>query len=543
MAKRSKKRTLPEEASPQKESKAYRSLKALVEKRADQVFSTERESFNAADILGIHVGPGKSDALPSPEDESPMTPYGPEKPTHGSDRPTHGVVLPTTGMVPTKPGTVKTVPETGGSGPDRGQSVTGQDDPTKVVVSYNKIQTTKNRIPGLDSSTPGVAQAKPGVGFERADFRVLKKGEIEVENSISAKGQDFDEKTGSDQHVEIGDLSSDVRGGFYGPTPGFEEAMAGVHQFHGEGTVEDRIQAVKIGARLGDKFRAVLLYLNSIRNLQDPNVTVRVGYSRIAERAGVNGDYLRHKILPGLMMRGILSVVDKGLNGTVYRLEYPFSVISLIIGEAEGSDETLPLAMRVENRPSPVPGDKAEKTGGELPSWVDREHWSTLNSMMIERLVERAGSIERAQEILSILVYNETHGAEHMRVRNRLAVLTRYLQSRDMEIWPNDKGFETLAIRQAKHDVEEARQLKDLADQAIREKREAQLLSFRAGLTEEQMEWIRNESKTRVSNQPGQHLLKDKFVLYKAEEDSLIEEWMERAQYGEEVPTVSPQEE
>lgn len=546
MTKRSPKRPSSEETSPPKESKAYRSLKALVERRADQVFSTERESFNAADILGIHVGPGKSDAPPLAENDSPMTSSGPEKPTHGSDRPMHGVVPTKPGTVKTDPGMVSSNPGKAHTSPDMEQSDTGQADPTKVVVSYNKIQTTKTVIPGKDQPRPGVGQGDPAMGFERAGFDVSDIPiPVDDHSPITKRhqGQESDHRTGSDQHVAIGDLSADVMGGFHGPTPGFEEAMAGLHQFHGEGTVEERIQAVKIGAKLGEKFRAVLLYLNSIRNLQDPNVTVRVGYSRIAERAGVNGDYLRHKILPGLMMRGILSVVDKGLNGTVYRLEYPFSVISLIIGEDEGSDETLPLSMRTETRRPPAPVGKEEKPAGELPPWVDREHWGTLNTMMIERLVERAGSIERAQEVLSILVYNETHGPDHMRVRNRLAVLTRYLQSRDREIWPNDKGFETLAVRQAKQDLEEAKRLKDLAEQAIRDKREAQLLAFRAALTDEQMAWIRNESKTRVSNQPGQHFLKDKFVLYKAEEDSLVEEWLERAQYGEEVPTLSSQEE
>ena len=310
MAKRSKKRNISEEASPPKESKAYRSLKELVEKRADQVFSTERESFNAADILGIHVGPGKSDAPPLTENDSPMTPSGPQKPTHGFTRPIHGVATTKPGTVKTEPVTAQSIPGKAQTSPDMEQSNTGRADPTKVVVSYNKIQTTKKIIPGMEPPGPGVAQDKPGVGFEHASFKLPEKKETPDEHSVAVKEQDFDEKTGSDQHVEIGDLSADVRGGFHGPTPGFQEAMAGLHQFHGEGSVEERIQAVKIGAKLGEKFRAVLLYLNSIRNLQDPNVTVRVGYSRIAERAGVNGDYLRHKILPGLMMRGILSVVE-----------------------------------------------------------------------------------------------------------------------------------------------------------------------------------------------------------------------------------------
>ena len=531
MPKRSSKRTPPEKPPP-KESKAYRSLKALVEKRADQVFSDERESFNAADILGINVQPQES---PTPAHEPKMTHHGPQKPTHGPLTASPGMASTDTGMVKTNPDTDKSEPGTAQTDPDMDESASGGDPTTKVVVFPDEIQTTRNVIPGADQAKPGVAFAEPGLDLNRNPERETLAMEAKKPGS---------QKTGEpeppeNRHLEVGDLRAEVRGGYSGPTPGFEEAMAGLHNYQGETSIDDRIQAVKIGAKMGAKFRAVLLYLNSIRNLQDPNVTVRVGYSRIAERSGVNGDYMRHKILPGLMMRGILSVVDKGLNGTIYRLEYPFSVISLIVGESEITEETLPLSMKVENGRSPTPPSE-EATS--LPPWVDREHWGTLNKMTADRLVDRAGSIERAQEILSILVYNETHGPEHLRVRNRLAVLTRYLQNKEMEIWPNDQGFETQAMQQAKQDAEEARRLKELAEQAIKDKQEAQLLTFKAALTEEQMAWIRSESKTRVSNQRGQHFLKDKFVLYKAEEEHLMTEWMERVQYGEAVPTLTGEE-
>ena len=85
-----------------------------------------------------------------------------------------------------------------------------------------------------------------------------------------------------------------------------------------------------------------------------------------------------------------------------------------------------------------------------------------------------------------------------------------------------------------KQDAEEARQLKELAEQAIKDKRDAQLLSFSGGADRgaNGMDPGMNP-KSRATNQPGQHFMKDKFVLYKAEEEKLIEEWMERTQFGE----------
>ncbi len=557
MAKQTKKGHTTEETNVKKESKEFQSLNALVKKRAAQVFSPDRESFNAADILGITVS---AEALPSPPNNS-----GSQKPTHGSQKPINGSDKAIDGSTSTTPGLAQHIPGmditdpgmdapepvTAYTNPHVAEPTTGVVQPSKVVDLIKNIQTTKERTPGMDQTSPPVVREKPGVAFisqaieTKTNSTNVKPAPLEVSSEerpqttgIGRRG----DMLGQEQQVSLGNLNAEVMGGFSVTTHGFQEAMAGLHQGQGEGTVEERLRAVKIGARLGDKFRSVLMYLNTIRNLQDPDVTVRVGYSRIAERSEVNSDYLRHKILPGLMMRGILSVVDKGLNGTVYRLEHSFSVISLIVGESEGSEETLPLSMRVDNTRSSGRHAEEEPSTIELPAWVDREHWGTLNAMMAQRLVERSGSIERAQEILAILLYNETHGSEHMRVRNRLAVLTRYLQNREMEIWPNDKGFETLAIRQAKQDVDESKRLKELAEQAIKEKREAQLLTFRASLTDEQMVWIREESKRRVHNQRGQHFLKDKFVLYKAEEESFIEEWLERSQYGETVPTVSSQE-
>jgi hypothetical protein len=153
--------------------------------------------------------------------------------------------------------------------------------------------------------------------------------------------------------------------------------------------------------------------------------------------------------------------------------------------------------------------------------------------------VEKAGSELQAREKLAIIAYNETHGSQGQRVRNRRSVLAHYLSSPQAEIWPNDEGFETVAIRQARLERDRAQREKALAEEAVKARREAQKAQFSSSLSEGQLQWIRQEAKRLVDTRPEAKMLSSRYPLYKAEEDRLLDEWLDRAGYGESVPSES----
>jgi hypothetical protein len=171
-----------------------------------------------------------------------------------------------------------------------------------------------------------------------------------------------------------------------------------------------------------------------------------------------------------------------------------------------------------------------------LPEWIDKEHWGWLSSERVQQLIEKAGSEARAKEKLDIIAYNETHGSPEQRVRNRRSVLAHYLASPQAEIWPNDNGFETLEMRQASLDRERALKEKALAEEALLARQEAARSVFLAALSEAQLRWIKAEAKRRVDDRPAAKFLQSRYPLYKAEEDTLMSEWMDRQAYGETVP-------
>ena len=151
----------------------------------------------------------------------------------------------------------------------------------------------------------------------------------------------------------------------------------------------------------------------------------------------------------------------------------------------------------------------------------------------------KAGSEAQALEKLAIILYNEAHGPKERRVRDRRAVLAHYLRTPQADIWPNDDGFETLAIRRARQERDRALQEKELAEEAWRARQEAAKARFLASLDERQLRWLKQEAKQRVDARPESKFLTSRYPLYKAEEEQAILEWMDRVDYGEHVPHVS----
>ena len=82
------------------------------------------------------------------------------------------------------------------------------------------------------------------------------------------------------------------------------------------------LAATQLRAQLGKKARQVLEYLNNIRSLERPAYTVPVGYAHISATADVHPHYLRRNVLPKLTMMGLIGIVHKSFQGTIYHLHY-----------------------------------------------------------------------------------------------------------------------------------------------------------------------------------------------------------------------------
>jgi len=296
------------------------------------------------------------------------------------------------------------------------------------------------------------------------------------------------------------------------------------------------VAAIQIGAQLGQKAKAVLGYLNSIRSLESEAYTVPVGYSQISSAAQIDGDYLRRKVLPKLAMLGLIGIARKGLSGTIYYLPYPGEYLKAVSSVGDNGQ------LLSGNIPARTPVEISEDTVASSISsvnhyeWLDKEFWGWLSEESIQRLVNRAGSEAKAKEKLDIILYNENHGAPEKRVRNRRSVLAHYLSSTGADIWPNDGGFETLEVKQLRQDRDRAKEEKALAEEALRERQGAAKAQFLSLLNDAQMRWLKQEAKRRVDVRPEAKIVTSRYPLYKAEEESLTCEWTDRVEYGESVP-------
>jgi hypothetical protein len=79
-------------------------------------------------------------------------------------------------------------------------------------------------------------------------------------------------------------------------------------------------------------------------------------------------------------------------------------------------------------------------------------------------------------------------------------------------------------------------QEKTLMEEALRARQDATKARFLTALTDAQLHWLKQEAKRRVDAQSGARFLTSRYPLYKAEEEQLIHEWMDRVDYGERVP-------
>src|SRR5262249_56911452 len=134
-----------------------------------------------------------------------------------------------------------------------------------------------------------------------------------------------------------------------------------------------------------------------------------------------------------------------------------------------------------------VPSPPASEAA--LPPWIDREHWGWLTLEIVHQLVAKAGTEAQAQEKLEIILYNETHGPVERHVRDRRAVLAYYLRTPQADIWPNDDGFETLALPRARQGRDRALQEKALTEETLHARQEPAKARFLTTLPDSQPHW------------------------------------------------------
>jgi hypothetical protein len=93
-------------------------------------------------------------------------------------------------------------------------------------------------------------------------------------------------------------------------------------------------------------------------------------------------------------------------------------------------------------------------------------------------------------------------------------------------------------MRRAIWERERARREKTLAEEALQARQEAEQAKFVASLSAAQLRWLQQEAKRRVDAKPASRLLQSRYPLYKAEEEELIQQWIDRAAYGEHIPAT-----
>src|SRR5215217_2628141 len=189
------------------------------------------------------------------------------------------------------------------------------------------------------------------------------------------------------------------------------------------------------------------------------------------------------------------SVTTRSFHGTIYHLYYDTAYLHLIAGAEDESRVSAVSALPEASVPPLLAVPSPPASEAALPPWIDREHWGWLTPEIVHQLVAKAGTEAQAQEKLEIILYNETHGPVERHVRDRRAVLAYYLRTPQADIWPNDDGFETLALRHARQDRDRAVQEKALTEEALRARQDAAKARFLTALSDAQLHWLKQEAK------------------------------------------------
>lgn len=472
----------------------------------EDVFERRTRRFSPFEVLGLKPE-ANTDVVPAVSSEEPDVDKTSKSLTK---RPTPGSTIPPLEKVDKNP------PMGGSDGPiyGVGRPMPGMGRPTRVVVD-TKITTTKGKRP-----MPGMGLMDPPLGLPNgpAPGSIIDNVQILSSENARRKQEDSSPRKPSEHSKFLDDQSA-----------GDEEFQQGEGEQPSTAQVADLITAAQIGGQIGTKARQVLQYLNSIRSLEHQSYTMPVGYGQISSVASVDPDYLRRKVIPKLAMLGLIGIARRSLDGTVYHFPHDSEYMQAVLGNYASTGK--PSTTLQEEKLS-----KNSDASFMWPDWIDRQRWGWLSQETIEKLIQKAGSEAQAREKLDIIAYNEMHGTPQQRVRNRRSVLAHYLASPQAEIWPNDEGFETLGLRQARLNRERAQQEKAMAEEALRDRQAAEKIRFIASLLDGQRRWISQEAQRLVDRRPDSKFLSSRYPLYKAEEERLLEEWLERTKFGESIP-------
>jgi hypothetical protein len=507
----------------------------------EEAFEKRTRRFSAFEVLGLTPeGDQKATENHSPSSGTSNSASGPNEPSSVANSPVEGSARHLDGSerhmgVSNTPSQINSgkifvegvldtpiedsnTPTTGPFGPTYVSLPSSVENPYKVRSLDHSSSVSDRHPQGSDRPTHGIVLQE--------DVVVVNKTTT-FEKPIPGAGTTHPPRQGADRHTSGVDTHRCVSTKH---RYGSDQPSAPVTELQGL-PFADVVTAVQLGSQLGKKAREVLAHLNTMRSSHHESYTIPVGYGQISGATRVDAHYLRRKVLPKLAMLGLIGVARKGLDGTIYHLPYTTDYIRVVTGELlVGKLPATP------DEPSDPPIFNDEGTA--LPEWVDREQWGWLSPENVQRLVLKAGSDELAREKLEMIIYNETHGPSERRVRNRRSVLAYYLSSPQAEIWPNDNGFETLEMRRAIWERERAQREKVLAEEAMQARQGAEQAKFTALLSEDQLRWLKQEAKRRVDAKPAARFLQSRYTLYKAEEDNLVREWMDRATYGEYVPVA-----
>ena len=562
---------------PQKESKEFRSLRALVAQRADKVLNPDRPAFNAADILGI--------SLPTPVDSQQNTsdPISPTpNPTLNEEPP---APPPQSGSISeSKEGSSDIIYEVSD---EVSKEVTEASSNTaslttsthQLEVSSSVINSSKSISYSHDSEVVEMALLSTTKAASNVACNVAS--EVVLNTIHETASQPFHKAS---QRAER-EVASDVASGDHvrrGPT------IQG-------GTLQKEWNYPQNPLRIGLPFdnlsnneKAAITFL--IRNLAEPDNGGTAGWTDIVKRQFLTQELLVKGpsgvkyVLQTLGERGYLLRGEQWIvgarRGTRYRLnprlvpqirsamrtsstnptglagvasrgasrEASETVSGMarhvasreVTREAAGVEDLNPL----ESTTTVVPVSKEQQLGIEtgtdaelILAQLDLSEWEPygLDPLILSEFVGKV-SVERLQTVLDIIAHNErTLRSTPRKIDLPIRLLIKYLRlGGNGPLWP-EKGFKPREQRQAE-------EMGRIAAEAEAKRAEAELLRFKTALTERQRQWIRQEAaKVVESRQKGDLKIPDRMItkVFEEAEREIMRERFSLFQMGRAVPESS----
>jgi hypothetical protein len=98
---------------------------------------------------------------------------------------------------------------------------------------------------------------------------------------------------------------------------------------------------------------------------------------------------------------------------------------------------------------------------------------------------------------------------------------------------------EALTLGDLTKDLQAIETQLSLLRQIHAQRQELKRQEFVSHLSSDQLQWLASQAKAAVDAQEGIRFVRDRFPHYEAQRIALIDEWILRRQYGEQVPAVT----